>query len=277
MSSEPVYWVDGKQSSALPLPDRGLEFGDGLFETMLYRRGSIAFVEYHLQRLAQGLESLRFPDCISFVTTCLNTTLETLAEHSSGSVRLTVTRGQGPRGYAPPLDCRPRIVISFNPGEYDLARLPGPATTDVCTVRWSNNIALAGLKHLNRLEQVMASQERMVAGLDEMLMLDQRERVISTISGNLYGVFDGEIHTPVIDSAGIRGTRRELLIKRWSRALGLNVIERDIDLPSLMCASELFYSNSLVGLRPIISVGERTWSSHPVCQALYSIYCGELR
>jgi 4-amino-4-deoxychorismate lyase len=276
VSSQPVYWVDGKQSKVLPLPDRGLEFGDGLFETMLYRRGAIAFPEHHLKRLAHGLDALKFPDCTSFVKSCLNSTLATLAGQGSGSLRLTVTRGQGPRGYAPPLDCQPRVIISFNPGEYDFGGLPEPAATDVCTVRWSNNVALAGLKHLNRLEQVMASQERRAADLDEMLMLDQRERVISTISGNLYGVFDGEIHTPIIDSAGIRGTRRQLLIERWSKTLGIKVVERNIDLSSLVSASELFYSNSLVGLRPIASVGNAIWTAHPVCRSLYNTYCGEL-
>jgi 4-amino-4-deoxychorismate lyase len=277
VSTQPIFWIDGKQSATLPLPDRGLEFGDGLFETMLYQRGEIAFLDYHLLRLTRGLDTLKFPDCTSFVQSCLDRALSNLAGTDSGSLRLTVTRGQGPRGYAPPIDCQPRVIISFNVAQYDIDQFPEPAVTEVCTLRWSNNASLAGLKHLNRLEQVMASQERLARGLDEMLMLDQRERVISTISGNLYAVFNGEIHTPVIDSAGIRGTRRQLLIERWSHALDMKVVEQDIDLERLLGASELFYSNSLVGLRPIQSVGRTIWSGHPVCEALYNIYSGELQ
>lgn len=135
---------------------------------------------------------------------------------------------------------------------------------------------LAGLKHLNRLEQVLAAREYRNAGSDEALMLDQEGRPVSVVAGNLFLVCKGRILTAPLVNCGIAGTRRTLIMRRWAPALGMMVDEVDLSMAQLETAQEVFYSNSLLGMRPVAALGLHRWSSHKVCEALHQQYRGEL-
>jgi 4-amino-4-deoxychorismate lyase len=269
-----VIWVDGELSSQLPLPDRGLYFGDGLFETLLYWQGKCLFVDLHWQRLQRGLDLLDFPDCLPSIRHQLERVEEACRREGPGrrALRITVTRGTGPRGYAPPAEPQPRIVISAAPPEAETLEMAAPASLCLAGIRWSRQPQLAGLKHLNRLEQVLAAAEAARAGCDEALMLDQSEGVLSVAAGNLFLVSGGQLLTPCLDQCGIAGTRRRLILERWAPAIGLQVVEQRLDLARLQRAEEVFYSNSLQGLRPVGRLGEARWQTHKVCQALYDCY-----
>ena len=108
-----------------------------------------------------------------------------------------------------------------------------------------------------------------------MLMLDQDGRVVSVISGNLFAVVSGTIVTPPLLAGGVMGTRRQLLIDSWAPALGFDVEERAIRLAELEHADEIFYTNALVGLRPIARLADCSWEKHSVCEQLHGHYCGE--
>jgi 4-amino-4-deoxychorismate lyase len=278
VSGEIAIWVDGLQAAALPLPDRGLEFGDGLFETLLLHNGDPLYLDLHLARLRRGCAALGFADSEPAV-------LEQLRRACADAVtrgwrwcalRVTLTRGGGPRGYAPPADAKIRIVISATSLHDVPSRMAEPAALGLASIRWPTQPALAGIKHLNRLEQVLAAREYRASGIDEAVMLDQRGDVVSVVAGNLFLVRDGQLFTPPLDACGIAGTRRELVIRRWSQALGLAVKEQAIAPAELETAQEIFYCNSLFGPRPVASFGQRNWNSHPVCTALYAAYKGEL-
>ena len=269
-----MIWLNGRETGSLPLPDRGLELGDGLFETLLLRRGRPLLLEYHLARLGHGLEVLGFPDCGELALRYLRESLAQAAEHCGewNSLRLTVTRGAGPRGYAPPAEVAPRFLVALHPLSHD-PRVPAPpARAGVATMRWSCQPALAGIKHLNRLEQVMAAREARAAGWDEALMLDQEGAAVSLTAGNLFLVRGTELITPELAGAGIAGTRRQGLIERWAPAAGYQVRERRVDLEQVQRAEEVFYSNSLYGMRPLAALGEGRWRAHPVCAALHQHY-----
>jgi len=274
MSSESLIWVDGVQASALPLPDRGLDFGDGLFETLLLQRGRLLYSELHLQRLRSGLQLLGFPACLAAVSEQLADVQAQLQawRWSSAAVRLTLTRGQGPRGYAPPAEATPRIVISATRLDVDHGEMPAPAALITAQTRWGCQPQLAGIKHLNRLEQVLAARERQLAGADEALMLDQRQCPVSVTAGNLFVLLGDTLHTPLLSECGIAGTRRSLVLGQWAPAIGLAVQETQLDLATLENADEVFYSNSLLGLRPVSSWGTCKWTNHDVCRALFSQY-----
>ena len=263
--------IDGAPAAALPLPDRGLEFGDGLFETLLLKEGRPQHLELHLQRLRAGLRALHFPDCLPAAAAQLQSVVDEMSQLAPawGVLRLTVTRGAGPRGYAPPSRPQPRIIISVTPLERDVTAGPAPARLGVASVRWPLQPLLAGIKHLNRLEQVLAAREAQLAGFDEAVMRDQDGQVISVTAGNLFIVRGGKLLTPTLDRCGIAGTRRRLVLERWAPALGLHAAEARFGLEELDSAEELFYCNSVVGPRPVASLGNRHWQHHPVCDAMH--------
>ena len=277
MSTVSPTWIDGERHSQLPLPDRGLAFGDGLFETLLLENNEPLFPEIHWQRLQRGLETLVFPDCLARVRTHCRAALDELRAREWGraALRITVTRGAGPRGYAPPTGAVPRVIIEATQLP-DQDGPPTPASLVCAGIRWGAQPVLAGIKHLNRLEQVLAAAEGQRAGADEALMLDQAGQLISVSTGNLFVVIDGTIHTPLLDGCGIAGTRRRLVIEAWAPAAGYDVIESHLHSSILDRASELFYSNALCGLRPIDRLGEQHWHSHNVFNDLYRQYRREV-
>lgn len=274
MLVETTVWLDGAPAKALPLPDRGLDFGDGLFETLLLREGVPLFLDQHRERMARGLLALYFPECQARIESDLQRACQAVAESGWrwSALRITVTRGGGPRGYAPPEPTVPRIVICATRLHGDLQTMAAPAQLSLATIRWGSQPALAGLKHLNRLEQVLAARESRVAGTDEAVMLDQAGQVISVTAGNLYLVYDKEVLTAPLDSCGIEGTRRALLIRHWAPAAGLKVRETALDLQQLESADEVFYSNSLLGFRPVARYEQSSWSSHEACAAVFGQY-----
>ena len=278
MTGQTLIWVDGERADVLPLPDRGLDFGDGLFETLLLEHGELRYIDLHLQRLQRGLALLSFPDCLSVASKHLQIALTQLQLNnwSRAALRLTVTRGDGPRGYAPPRKPQARIIIRATQLASGDGLLPQAAHLITATTRWGSQPQLAGIKHLNRLEQVLAAAEWQRAGADEALMLGQASQLVSVTAGNLFLHRDGVLYTPALDDCGIAGTRRQLVIEQWAPAIGLQVVvAAGLDQDALEQADEVFYSNTLWGLRPVASCGSRHWHSHPVCNALFQHYSGD--
>ena len=276
VSSGPHFWVNGRPGHALPLPDRGLEFGDGLFETLLLLDGVPQFPEFHERRLRRGFECLRFAGATPELASLIAPALDRAAGFQRAALRLTLSRAAGSRGYPPGQGVDHRCVLRLTPIGTDAPAHTSPATLGVSSMALASQPALAGIKHLNRLEQVLAAREAAQSGADDMVMLDQAGKVVSTTAGNLYMFAQGKIHTPRIGDCGIAGTRRKLLLEQWAPALGLEVVQRDLDPAELVSAEELFYSNSLWGLRPVGELGARLFQHHPVCNALFTQYLAGL-
>ena len=275
MASQPnSIWVDGSPGQALPLPDRGLDFGDGLFETLLLLAGKPLYLEFHMQRLEQGLRVLGFPDCLAGIKDQIHAVLNSGDFPGEMAMRVTVTRGGGPRGYLPPQATVPRVIIvtSARTGQSTL-EVPSPARLAVAKIRWGCQPRLAGIKHLNRLEQVLAAREREAAAVDEVVMLNQAGGVVSVSAGNLFVVNGDELLTPQLAECGVLGTRRRLIIERLAPGLGLQVRELELTLAQMESAEEVFYCNALVGVRPVGSFGAARWQSHKVCAALHTLLC----
>ena len=275
MASEPnSIWVDGCPARALPLPDRGLDFGDGLFETLLLLAGKPLYLELHMQRLEQGLRALGFPNCLDEIRNQIHSVLNSGDFPGEMAMRVTVTRGGGPRGYTPPPATVPRVIIvtSVRAGQSYL-ELPSPARLAVAKIRWGCQPMLAGIKHLNRLEQVLAAREREAAAVDEVVMLNQAGGVVSVSTGNLFIADGNELLTPHLSECGVYGTRRRLVIEQLAPAHGLQVREVELTVAQVESAGEAFYCNALVGLRPVGSFGAARWESHKVCSALHTLLC----
>lgn len=278
MSDEPLIWIDGSPEKALPLPDRGVDFGDGLFETLLVLDGRPQWPELHLLRLQKGLMVLGFPDCLQNVQADIEQICQTIAatDWVWCALRVTVTRGGGPRGYAPPIDTVPRIVLMVTRLERDCAARMPAARLCRADITLARQPALAGIKHLNRLEQVMASAQASASGFDEALLCDDAGTVISVAAGNLFAVFETEILTPILHNAGVAGTRRHLVIEHWAPQLGLKVREADLSVENLAAAQEVFYTNTLVGIRSVASIEDHGWPEGAKTLALSEHYLSEL-
>jgi len=233
--------------SGLTPEDRGLAYGDGLFETIAIRNGRLRFIERHLARLRDGSERLgiALPDYVS-------DELQTAAQDTEhGTLKLILTRGTGERGYNPAGATTPNLYVGVSAA---ISVSPAPEaigiTATVCKTTVSVNPLLAGLKTLNRLEQVMARAEWSDAGVREGLMLDTNGHVISGTMSNVFAVIDNQLCTPDLQSAGIAGVMRSVILD----AAGIDASVRNIPLAEFLTASEAFFSNSLIGLWPVVSL-----------------------
>lgn len=278
MAGEQLTWLDGAPAASLPLPDRGLDFGDGLFETLLLRAGTPLFPELHRARFRRGCDCLSLPDCGDRLFDDIGAFGATLAQaHPWVALRATVTRGAGPRGYAPPQQPTPRIVLSATPLARDAFTQLPPATIVAAQTRLALQPALAGVKHLNRLEQVLIAGEARAAGADDALVYDVEGRLVGVGSGNVFLVIDGKLFTPAMEGAGISGTRRALVCERWAPRLGCAVTVRELGPRDVERADEIFVCNSLVGIRSIGRLGSRRLENHGIAARLFAEYvrsCG---
>lgn len=252
-----LVWIDGRPADLLPVTDRGLAYGDGLFETLAVRHGRIALLERHLQRLGEGVRRLALPLDLAQVRVEL---LSFASELGNGVAKLIVTRGDGLRGYAPPADARCRRILSGNPPPaYPPRHRIDGVRLFPCATRLAEQPLLAGLKHLNRLEQVLARAEWRDPACAEGLMRDSSGRVVEGVFSNLCVVQDGELLTPALERCGVAGVMRAEILAR-AAAAGLPTRVCDIDYPALLAADEVFLCNSQYGIWPVVALEEHGWS-----------------
>lgn len=241
--------VDGQPADRVSAADRGLNYGDGLFETMRLHAGRVPLLARHLARLRAGCRrlSLPFPGNAVIEADIARLATESPAE---GVLRLVVTRGDGGRGYAPPVDALGRRMLAFHP-------LPPAGQTGlrvgVCETRLGLSAALGGLKHLGRLEQVLAAGEVAAAGWDEGLMMDEAGRVVEGTRHNLFFVRKGSVLTPPLDRCGVAGVMRGLILEVLA-ALGAPGGEAILRYDELHEVDELYLCNAVAGMRPVKQV-----------------------
>ncbi|WP_347904907.1 aminodeoxychorismate lyase [Pseudomonas purpurea] len=261
-------WVDGQPADALSLKDRGLAYGDGLFETIAVRGGQPVLLERHLCRLADGCSRLAITADHSLIH---REVLAYAAALGEGVLKLILTRGDSLRGYAPDPAAQPHRILQGNPpaaypavhGQQGIRLFP-------CATRLSEQPLLAGLKHLNRLEQVLARSEWQDAEYAEGLMLDLHGRVIEGVFSNLFLVRDGELLTADLSRCGVAGVMRaELLFQ--ARQLGIATHITDISLDQLQQADEIFVCNSVYGVWPVRAYAALSWPVGPLTRKLQGI------
>jgi 4-amino-4-deoxychorismate lyase len=252
--------VNGVESSNLPGSDRGFNYGDGLFETMRLAQGRIVSLEKHLERLRLGCHGLR----LEWPGEALlrSEISQVIGDQSSGVVKLVVTRGDGGRGYRPSAPGRHRRVIGLYPlPDYSLASYSDGVSVRVCETRLGRNPVLAGVKHLGRLEQVLASLEEGMGDADEGLMLDVDGFVTEGIRSNLFLVIAGKVVTPKLDQCGVAGVMRSVVIDELQRRdLALDV--RQVKVEELLSAEELFLTNSIFGIWGVREIQGHNWSNN---------------
>ncbi len=243
--------VNGVDGTGVAADDRGLAYGDGLFETMAAAEGALRHFDLHMARLEDGCRRLEIP--MPPVETIADDCRRVLEGLGSATVKLIVTRGAGPRGYAPPAEPTvTRIVMAASSHSHEL-ETTRPIAVQLCRTRLALSEQFAGMKHLNRLEQVMASAELRNSGMDEGLMLAMDGRLVCATAANLFMVRSGRLLTPMIRDCGVAGVMRQVVL-RAADALDIPVVVGDLELGDLASADEVFLTNAVRGIRPVIGV-----------------------
>jgi 4-amino-4-deoxychorismate lyase len=252
-------WINGESGTRVAATDRGLQYGDGVFETMAVRHGRITLLEMHLQRLMEGCERLGIPP--PSVASIQDELDAAVTDQAQAILKLIVTRGSGGRGYRPAQTITPTRILTL----HDWPAHPESWWQDgiharICNTILGSNPQLAGLKHLNRLEQVLARAEW--SGVDtaqEGLMKDADGTVIEGTMTNVFALLaDGVLMTPDVRNCGVAGVMRRYLIGKAKQA-GVPMRVSKLTIPELDEAREVFVCNSVIGVWPVTRIGERDY------------------
>ena len=269
--SDVRIFVGGRIVDRIDPGDRGLAYGDGVFETLRLHAGRPVWWAAHWARLARGAARLGIP--LPDETTLRGHIDAVIADcgREIAVIKIVLTRGAGGRGYAPPNDPQPMLMLSLH-------AMPSPTPVAGIAVRWCETRlaiqpALAGIKHCNRLEQVLAcaewddqpAAERQVhAGL----MRDTEGFAVCATAANLFVLRDGRWWTPPVDRCGVAGVCREWMLAHADAA------ERRLTVEDVESADAVFLCNSVRGILPVAALAERRWSSHPRAIQLQRMLAG---
>ena len=259
--------INGSPSSAVPINDRGLAYGDGVFETIRVNKTPVLFSQ-HLSRLMRGLGVLDIP----FDRPILEDVISRYLQHrGQGIFKIIVTRGVGGRGYESLPNPEPNRILSWHPlPEYPPTYFSKGVSVYACKTVLAQNPSLAGIKHLNRLEQVLARNEWGQENYQEGIVCDLQGNAIEAVFSNLWVVNDGCLMTPRLDMSGVAGVMREWLLQELP-IHGVKV--KEVTLPSreLSSMDEVFLSNSVFGIWPVKQYNGASWSPGVIttlCQKL---------
>lgn len=237
--------VDGVMGAQVSPLDRGLLYGDGLFETIRFTHGTAPLWARHMQRLGEGCARLGLP----LPGPGLLAAEAQLALDGGGDavVRITLTRGPGQRGYTPPATPDITRIVSAHPlPAIDADWYRDGIRVRSCGLQLAKQPRLAGIKHLNRLEQVLARAEWSDPDVVEGLLFDRDGQLVSATSANVFGVLDGRLVTPALDACGVAGVLRAELLEAFPRC-GVVAISKE----ALMRFDELFLTSSVRGVLPV--------------------------
>lgn len=234
--------------------DRGFSLGDGLFETMRAYDGRPFRLDDHLQRLSAAAAALRIPLPVDVAAmTGAVTALLDANNHRQGdaSIRITLSRGTGPRGLAPPEHPRPTLLIATAP----YADLPEICTAVIVDIRRNEGSPLSRMKTLGQLDNVLAAGIAAERGADEAILANNVGAIACAARANLFGVIDGRICTPPIRDGVLPGIARRVVLE-IAEAQHLSVAETSLRPEDLSRAQEIFLTNSLFEVRSVVRIGD---------------------
>lgn len=266
-----ISWINGVEAGLVSIDNRGLAYGDGLFETIAVRAGRCQLLDLHLQRLFLGCQKLAInldrkklqAELLAFTALCRD------FFPADAVIKVTICRQAGGRGYAGDSNVAPLRILSgfaLAPLSSDLQR---GVELRFCTTPISVNPALAGMKHLCRLDNVLARSEwgndGSSGGADffDGLMLDDRQHVIEGTMSNLFLIKGNALVTPNLERSGVAGVMREWIMAVLASKLGLSVREAELSKAELFNADELFVCNSVHMLVPVKSLACHSWQDWP--------------
>jgi 4-amino-4-deoxychorismate lyase len=258
--------INGVPGDSISINDRGFMYGDGVFRTMLVKNGLVQSWPRHFNKLKQ--------DCIALNLDCPEESIliDELAQLTKlqvdGVAKITITRGISTRGYTPPQHPLVTRVVSITPApEYSTALSKQGVRVHQCRLQLCHQPLLAGIKHLNRLENVLAAAEFMGSEMHEGILLDKAGFVIEATRSNVFMVRDGALFTPDLSNCGVAGVQRERVID-WAQQNSVPCSISNIALEDMLVAEEIFLVNSIIGLWPVREIRGFQREHHPVSQRI---------
>ena len=266
-----MFLINGIPQETLPASDRAIQFGDGCFTTARIAAGQVCLLDAHLQRLQMACEKLLIP----FVAWAeLQREMVELARgNERGVLKVIISRGSGGRGYSAAGCLHPVRILSVSayPAHYDRWREEGIALA-LSPVRLGRNPQLAGIKHLNRLEQVLIRSHLEQTDADEALVLDSEGFVTECCAANLFWRQGKDVFTPRLDQAGVNGLMRQFCLQQLAHS-GFRVVEVQAAETALNDVDEIVVCNALMPVVPVRQYGSHHFSSRelylflaPLCE-----------
>lgn len=256
-------------SEYISIKDRGLHYGDGLFETIAIKVGKALFVNEHLTRLKQDCLRLHItqPD-FAELTEEINTKAKKIKK---GIIKIIVSRGCGGRGYQFDKNMQATVVLlSYDWPEYPKQLIQSGINLYLCHTQLAQQPLLAGIKHLNRLENVLARFEWQGQDYAEGLMCDFSGNVIEGTMSNVFIVSKNILITPDLSNCGVAGIMRQLIIN-IANTIGIDIIIKNISLQDLYSAQELFISNSIINIWPVAQFQNTYYKDYTIAKKLGKI------
>lgn len=265
MARNHSYLINGGSEQAISVFDRGFAYGDGVFRTMQMRSGLPVNWPFHYQKLVA--------DCAAIGIVCPSAELlmsdfqklfeiDNFADETSyipEVAKIIITRGEGERGYAPPAVTVPtRVIIKSAMPIYAELNYQQGVQLRVCETRLALQPKLAGIKHLNRLENVLARMEWREDSIFEGLLLDQAGNVIECTMSNVFARFGNRLITPDLSQCGVAGITRQRILG-LGKVLGLSISIESLTLVQLLQADEVIICNSLYGAFQVNSIDNKVW------------------
>lgn len=249
--------VNGLQTDLLNVHDRGLAYGDGVFRTVRVSRGRALCWQRHYQKLQADCRVLSL-SCPNHSVLCKELDRITAANPEC-VLKIIITRGPGPRGYRVTADMQPTHIIMAEPlPDYPPSYHEQGVSLRICDLRLSLQPRLAGIKHLNRLENVMARLEWDDASIAEGLLLDSEGYAIGGTMTNLFMLKGNELWTPDLTRCGVAGVQRNRVLEQ-AAASGIPCAVQNILLEQLLQADEIFLTNSVIGVWQVRDIGQNRW------------------
>nr|VFJ72654.1 MAG: aminodeoxychorismate lyase apoprotein [Candidatus Kentron sp. FW] len=264
--------VNGQATDTISAVDRGFQYGDGIFETMAVAEGVPLCLPEHLDRLADGCQRLWLPQPAQAL---LQEEVQAVANNiERGVLKIMISRGVGGRGYAPTSHASKihppatRIVASFDWPDYPADFFEEGIETCLCDMRLGRNSELAGIKHLNRLEQVLGRAECEEKGIPEGIMRDADDDIIEGTMSNLFLVQGNKLITPALSHSGVRGIIRARIIDLAHEMVGMNVCVTRLRPSALYHSDGAFFCNSVMGMWPVKKLADHRYSISPAIRRL---------
>lgn len=269
MSSPSQFLVNGRSDLAINPMDRGFAYGDGIFRTLRVRQGVPDCWALHYKKLVE--------DCNTLKIVCPSADLlladigQLFRPGEDAVAKIIISRGEGERGYALPTLAQPtRVVIKALLPHYPETNFSEGVRLHLCSLRLSHQPQFAGIKHLNRLENVIARMEWTDNTISDGLLLDEEDRAIECTMSNIFARFGKSLITPDLSLCGVAGITRSRILE-LAPQLGLSVQVADLPLGKLMQADEIITCNSLYGAWQVIALNHHNWQPQPMAAQLRQI------
>jgi 4-amino-4-deoxychorismate lyase len=260
-------WLNGARADAVPVPWSGLESGDGVFETLAVVGGRVRLRDRHLTRLAAGCERLALP--LPALETLRGELVAAAATPGVAVLKLIVARGR-PGGSA---EGATRLLYATGPRTRPAEWWSEGVRVHVCGLRLAPTAALAGLKHLSRVDLRLARAEWSDPAIAEGVLLDVHGAVLCGTMTNVFAVVDNRLVTPDTSRGGVAGVMRGALLDAW-RDAGRPVQVGGLRLDDLLRADEVFLTNALIGAWPVRRLGEREFAPGPIAREAQALVAG---